>query len=168
MGWKRARHNALTTAETPVTNEQNARNYRWYETPVKCRVKCIHFVNRFFVLRGHGLNARSFHGQVPTTTSTPKVQKCMQHKHAVAGDSSTCSRDPHLILRRGVAIPHGNHVRLVCCSPRTRVECAHYNDNTYDEDDIDARSPQTHASLLGSTLSVSLGWQRLGVAAVEQ
>ena len=28
MGWKRARHNALTTAETPVTNEQNARNYR--------------------------------------------------------------------------------------------------------------------------------------------
>ena len=113
MGWKRARHNALTTAETPVTNEQNARNYRWYETPVKCRVKCIHFVNRFFVLRGHGLNARSFHGQVPTTTSTPKVQKCMQHKHAVAGDSSTCSRDRHLILRRGVAIPHGNHVRLV-------------------------------------------------------
>ena len=124
--------------------------------------------SRFFVLRGHALTARSLHGQVPTTTSTPKVQKCMQHKHAVAGDSSTCSRDPHLILRRGVAIPHGNHVRLVCCSPRTRVECAHYNDNTYDEDDIDARSPQTHASLLGSTLSVSLGWQRLGVAAVEQ
>ena len=46
-------------------------------------------VARFFVLRGHALNARIFHGQVPTTTSTPKVQKFMQHKHSYPGDSST-------------------------------------------------------------------------------
>ena len=144
-------------AEIPISFYAGAWRFR-------TEITCVSF---FCTLRTR-VECAHFHGQVPTTTSTPKVQKCMQHKHAVAGDSSTCSRDPHLILRRGVAIPHGNHVRLVCCSPRTRVECAHYNDNTYDEDDIDARSPQTHASLLGSTLSVSLGWQRLGVAAVEQ
>ena len=58
----------------------------------------------------------------------------------LAGSGSTCTRHSRLILRRDVAIPHGNNVRLVFCTHFN----ARFSVGTYPHDHVHSESANVH------------------------